>query len=196
MGWKYVEPDPATGKVNVKKQCDDLFLAGASEGVYKVKKSTMIGKTYYAAVEPIQQFNKNTGHWEDIPKEERKTFPAIIFTKTANKPDYNFFYEIMDENLCPIAYDCPESILNLLSPTDNKLALKWRSGCREEVKKRKIRRKLRALPFGTTIRFNRGMETLVATKCPPDSSSTWSYWRTTTNTKIKNQYVPDDYTIL
>ena len=54
----------------------------------------------------------------------------------------------MDETCGPYQYDCPESILKLLTPTESKWANEWRAKCREYRKKAK---ELKALPMGSKI---------------------------------------------
>lgn len=49
----------------------------------------------------------------------------------------NFSYKDMDETMIPCYYDCPESILKLLSDTNNENALEYRRLCREKRRKRK-----------------------------------------------------------
>jgi hypothetical protein len=43
-------------------------------------------------------------------------------------------YKFMQESLGPYFYDCPESILNLLTPTDSIYAKQWREKCRNTIK--------------------------------------------------------------
>ena len=54
----------------------------------------------------------------------------------------------LDENMGPCEADCPASILDLLSPTDNKHALDWRERCRAN-----IARRTRKLSDGDRIRL-------------------------------------------
>ena len=52
---------------------------------------------------------------------------------------HNFSYKDMSEDMGPLYSDCPESILNLLTPTDNKRALAWRQKCRQRLNKPPLR---------------------------------------------------------
>lgn len=45
--------------------------------------------------------------------------------------------KLMDETEHPYYFDCPKSILDLLSNTDNEYALQWRMKCRERLDKTK-----------------------------------------------------------
>lgn len=191
MGWitKHVEPDLSTRKVNAKKECDNLFLTGEATGVYSVKKSAMVGKTYYAAIE-LKRFNNATKRWE-----ERETFAAVILTDVDNKSVYNFGYKMMDETVGPCDDNCPESILKLLSPTEDEYALDWRKRCMENAEKKKRRDKLGKLPVGTHIRFQINGRVFIAQKYPADLHCRQSSWRIA-GARIPSKRIPDDYEII
>jgi len=57
---------------------------------------------------------------------------AVKFRNTKNE----FSYKIMHESMHPFCYDCPNKILNVLSPTEEKYALAWRQA--NSQKKRAI----------------------------------------------------------
>ena len=74
---------------------------------------------------------------------------------------FDIRYKDMDEDMGPYAVSCPESILNLLTPTDNENALSWRAKCRQTIADRKARLTLRrGMVFKTTntVRFKNGKE--------------------------------------
>ena len=74
---------------------------------------------------------------------------------------FDIRYKAMDEDTGPYAVSCPESILNLLTPTDNENALSWRAKCRQTIADRKARLTLRrGMVFKTTntVRFKNGKE--------------------------------------
>ena len=91
-----------------KAELDEMFSRNQ-----KILKSQMVGSTYFAAVQD---------------ESTKETWAAIILTQTQNG---EFFYKDMDETVGPYNYNCPESILKLLSPTENKLANEWREKCYE-----------------------------------------------------------------
>ena len=62
-----------------------------------------------------------------------------------------FYYKDMDESSGPYAYDCPKSILDLLSPTTNEFALNWRRKCYANIERKKDKNSLSNLPLGTII---------------------------------------------
>lgn len=63
--------------------------------------------------------------------QERRVLAAIVEFKF-NRKEYG--YRDMDESMNPYHHDCPTRILDLLTPTDNPSALKWREACREHSK--------------------------------------------------------------
>ena len=57
MGWTSYNAKYYTrkGTVDRKRECDAYWLEGLNSGHFNVIRSTMIGSTYYAAVQPIQR---------------------------------------------------------------------------------------------------------------------------------------------
>ena len=136
MGWTSYLPMHFTksGNINRKAECDKTFTYGSDSKRYKVLKSTMKGSVYYAAIQNIACFDGFDDDGKEIytPIENGKVWCAICLTKVK---DGEFYCKDMDETMGPLYYDCPKSILNLLSETDNKYALKWRQKCREKLNK-------------------------------------------------------------
>ena len=141
MGWTeyHATHYKANGSVDRKMECDAYFMEGLNRGHFKVLKSCIKGKIYYAAVQSLKRFDgKNeAGEYVYTPIENGPVWAAIFIVETNSKDYYNFAYKDMDETMGPLYNDCPESILKLLSETDNELALAWRKACREEQKIRK-----------------------------------------------------------
>jgi len=138
MGWtSYWAKEYKNGKVDIIAEVENNLNGENEKGKWTVLKSAKYGSTVYSAVEYL---NKETN--------ERKVFATIFLTNTRNG---EFSYKDMDESCGPYAYDCPESILKLLTPTESKWANEWRNKCREVRKKDK---ELKALPIGTKIIFN------------------------------------------
>ena len=137
------------GTIDRRAECDAYFMEGLNRGHYRVEKSTMVGSVYYAAVTSLKKYVGND-RYEDLPEDDQFTFAVVFLTIVDMKDYYNFSYKDMDESCGPFSYDCPESILKLLSPTDNEFALNWRKKCREHLQKRKT---LKNAPIGTTIEF-------------------------------------------
>ena len=82
---------------------------------------------------------RNTAYMAIRYKHEDKdfVFAAIYLVRYAPKSYHNLIYKEMDETVGPGYCECPESVLDLLTPTDNKYALEWRKACREYHAKRK-----------------------------------------------------------
>lgn len=134
MGWTYYYAKYwKKGKIDRKQELDSMF----TNEHYEVVKSRLVGTTYYGAIKH---------------KDKDIVFGVVCLTKTDG---YDFGYKDMDETMGPYAYDCPKSILDLLSPTDNEIANNWRKACRERLEKTK----LSDLPIGSRIRFKMPYDT-------------------------------------
>lgn len=156
MGWtSYRATHYKNGKVDRKAECDAYFMEGLNRGYYDILKSSMVGSVYYAAVKPLQRYSKDTDGNEiivDIPTNEQEVFGAVFLTSTDSKDHLNFSYKAMDESYGPCYYDCPKGILDLLTPTNNEYANKWRIKCREQLEKKKNPNALSKLPEYTVIK--------------------------------------------
>lgn len=122
MGWTYQRAKnyKSNGSVDRKAECDALINYTTDKVQQKVLKSSMRGTVYYAAVERIEDGT-------------RQVWAAIFLTAGQDRSDpyFNFGYKDMDETMGPFNYDCPVSILDLLTPTDSENANIWRQKCRE-----------------------------------------------------------------
>lgn len=164
MGWtSYHASYYKNGKIDRKAECDAYFMEGLNRGHFNVLKSSMVGSTYYAA---IQRAVKNVGKnengeyiYEPIPEDERTTFAVVFLTSTNMKDYYNFAYKDMDEGCGPCQCDCPKGILDILSPTDSKWANDWRQACYENIAKKKSKGGFKSLPVGTIIKVTMPCET-------------------------------------
>jgi hypothetical protein len=164
MGWtSYRASYYKNGKIDRKAECDAYFMEGLNRGHFNVLKSSMVGSTYYAA---IQRVVKNVGKdengeyiYEPIPESERTTFAVVFLTSTNMKDYYNFAYKDMDEGCGPGQCDCPKGILDLLSPTDSQWANDWRKACYDNIAKKKNKNGLSKLPVGTIIKVTMPFDT-------------------------------------
>lgn len=99
---------------------------------YKVLATAFVKLTdFYAAVERV---NKATG--------EREVWAAVIKCSFVRDQHYNFCHKDMDETMGPYLRNCPEHILDLLTPTENDYALSWRASCREVIAAKKAKGKV------------------------------------------------------
>lgn len=139
MGWtSYHATNYKKDKVDRKAECEACIDTKACV----VIKSRMIGSTYYAAVKVVADWNSDTDEYVPIPEDKQYVFGAVILTKVNHNDYFNFSYKTMDETCLPYYFDCPMSILNLLSPTDNEYANNWRNECLKKAEQKKLRKKL------------------------------------------------------
>ena len=137
--WKYDRNGRRT--VDRRKECDALYtwerkepVTGADGRVYPkmkdtVLKSAMVGRVYYAAVRREQE------------GKEPHVWGAVCLT-CGRSPDGTVWgYKNMSEDSMPYFFDCPASILALLSPTDSEGANEWREECRKKIAAAAARRK-------------------------------------------------------
>lgn len=151
MGWTsyHLNGELKDGKyiINIKSECDRLLTQKAHEshGVwYKemtVLKSSMVGRTYYAAVKTTDR-DGNYHIWA-----------AVFLTSTDQRNYNNFAYKDMDETCGPMQCKCPKGILNLLTDTDSEYAKKWREQCWAYHESKKSPNSLENLPIGSKITF-------------------------------------------
>ena len=82
------------------------------KGLRIIKKKIVRG-TYYLAI-----------------KTDYNIYGAVV---AFEKGDDCILGKFMSERIHPYYYDCPKEILDILSPTEDKLALAWRENCRKGV---------------------------------------------------------------
>lgn len=150
MGWtEYRANYYKNGTIDRKAECDDLFTwvnhdeEGNEVNRCSVAKSTMVGSTYYAAL----NYKK--------ANESPEVVGMVCLTRTVEGAFFG--YKDMMETCGPNYYDCPLSILNLLTPTESEWANEWREKCRQNNEQQKAKRKharaLHDLPDGSVISF-------------------------------------------
>lgn len=198
MGWTSFNAEfyKRNGQIDRKKEMDKRYEQEEHDGSdfkggichypqFKVLKSAMIGRIYYAAVE-ITNSKENT----------REVFGAVAITCTNMKDYYNFSYKDMEETMEPYYYDCPKGILDLLTPTDNENANTWRKKCRNKLKLKKERKTISTLPVGSIIKFKRyNGEIVELIKHEPAYQYSRSFWFDGTyHWKTKN--IPDNFEII
>jgi hypothetical protein len=110
----------------------DVLRWSSDEFDYKVLDGGVSNfSTYYGAVEKT---SKKSG--------EREVFAVIILVRFNRSQEYNFSYKAMDETEGPYQTKCPEKILKLLTPTNNKHANDWRKACWDRINDKKNRPKI------------------------------------------------------
>ena len=142
MGWtEYVATEFNKGRVDRKSECDKIFnWVDDNITSSKVLKSSMVGTTYYAAIE----YSRG---------DEKYVYAVVCLTSVRER--YLFAYKDMSEDMGPYHYDCPKSIIDMLSPTDNEWANEWRQKCL--AKKKEVT--LSKLPLGTKIEVTMPFDT-------------------------------------
>ena len=123
MGWLYMTS--LEGHSGPRQYLDAQFTYERLETTLRVLRSALVGmRVYYAAVE---RFGVVTG--------ERQVWALICLVRynPRDREGYVFGYKDMDESMGPNECDCPEKILDLLTPTDREYAQQWRARCRENA---------------------------------------------------------------
>jgi hypothetical protein len=105
-----------------------------------VVKSAVKRNVYYAAVR--------------VDAENENQIVAVVIPFSVSRGDISF--KTMDESMGPHFYDCPESILSLLTAPVNSYASSWREKCRAMISARKLAAKIRSgdiVTFAETISY-------------------------------------------
>jgi hypothetical protein len=123
MGWLYMQS--LKGHSGPRQYLDAQFTFSRPELTSRVLRSALVGmRVYYAAIEHIR-------HEEN----ERMVFAAVclVHYNPRDREGYIFGYKDMDESVGPNESNCPEAILDLLTPTEYPYAQAWRARCRENA---------------------------------------------------------------
>ena len=140
MGWTsyhatHYKHSKGSISIDRKAEVEKSFGEG-----YEILKSSMVGSVHYAAVRKVKQYTKQndgTYMYVDIPKEKQIVFATVTLTRTDMTDYYNFAYKDMDESMGPCESNCPLSILELLSPTEDCYAIDWRKRCEQNAERKK-----------------------------------------------------------
>ena len=90
---------------------------------------------------------------------EREVFALVCELQYRPRDHFNFGYKDVEEMQGPIKANCPERILNLLTPTDNEWAKEWREACWENLRRTKQARAIKPgalVEFAKPVRFTDG----------------------------------------
>lgn len=186
MGWvSYMANHYKNGKVDRKSEMDEIYTWSSGEHKCEVLKSRMVGAIYYAAVKVTD-------------KGDTDIVGVVSITSTKWDDGMNFGYKGMDETMHPFYYDCPATILNLLTPTDNENANKWREICRKKLEQKKNKTSKANLPVGSVIRYKLGNgEEVTLLKHSAAYQFKRPFWyNSETNTYVPSRRIPDNYEVI
>ena len=129
MGWLYMTS--LTGHSSPRQYLDAQFTFERPDARSKVLRSALIGmRVYYAAVEQVRIANGQREVWAAI---------CLVRYNPRDPQGYIFGYKDMEESMGPCECDCPEPVLDLLTPTDREYAVQWRVRCRENIAARRAK---------------------------------------------------------
>lgn len=144
MGWLYMQS--LDGHSGPRQYLDAQFTCQRGDVAMKVLRSALVRmRTYYAALE-----------YARVTTDERSVVGIICLVRynPRDREGYIFGYKDMEESMGPCESECPEPILDLLTPTDKQYAIEWRARCRENTAARRaLARKPSPRP-GQTIVFD------------------------------------------
>ena len=123
MGWTWYAATcfKPNGSIDRLREVEKEIADG-----YTILKSSMVGATYYGAL-------RKDG--------TDKAYALVVLTSVDKKSWANFGCKFMDETYGPVEKQCPMSILNLLTPTDDDWANQWREKCREYHRQKNLKSK-------------------------------------------------------
>lgn len=141
------------GDIDRKRECDRFLEEHLDHERYRIVHASMYCNVYYVAVAETKRMISENGidQYQTIPEEQQDVTAIIIATKTESKELIFMNYE--KESDTPICIDCPNSILRLLTDTEDENALKWRELCHKNLKDKRKLLRLDGLPEGTRIQF-------------------------------------------
>lgn len=145
MGWTYSNKPKSESIAEFFRK---RFHTDNDEVSYKMLDCSVVHRhEAYIAYEKIDKITN-----------ERIVFGVVSLLGYDTKSYYNFGYKDMDESMGPDYHNCPEKILNLLTPTTNENSLEWRKLCKGTITKRKeLKFKVNDIvEFETPISFKDG----------------------------------------
>lgn len=192
MGWTFVQADYfKNGNVDRKAECDSYISLGDD---MEVVKSRMVGSTYYAAVRLLKGLD-TSGNIKLYSRESAPVVGMVMLTQVRARDAFNFGYKVMDETMGPVETNCPITILDELSPTDDRAAYEWRQKCKESHAKRKLRQTLSELKVGSQIQIEWNGEPIVLTKATNANFKKPVWLDLQHHRRMPKQYI-EDFTVI
>lgn len=131
MGWTYTHRGntPIKEFLASRVNCENEHARWLLLGIAIVKM-----RTAYMAVEIIRR-DKDSGQ---LDMATRKVVAFVfLLDYRSSESGHDIGYKDMDESVGPCECECPERILQLLTPTSHEYALSWRKRCWEIITERK-----------------------------------------------------------
>lgn len=127
MGWLYMRDLGRFG--SPRAYLDDQFTYVRENHRLTMLRSSMVGRTYYAACERLEADGA------------REVFAVICLTRESSgaRDGCTFGYKDMTETMGPHESACPASILDLLTATESTFAIAWRERCRANLATQRLR---------------------------------------------------------
>ena len=127
MGWLFMKS--LSGHCGPRQYLDAQFTYESPEVASRVLRSALVRlRVYYAAVEHVHPATAGREVWAAV---------CLVKYNPRDAEGYIFGYKDMTESMGPCEAECPESILNLLTPTDNQYAQRWRARCHDNAAARR-----------------------------------------------------------
>lgn len=127
MGWLYMQS--LRGHSGPRQYLDAQFTYARPEVTSRALRSALVAmRVYYAAVEHVRHATGDRDVWAAV---------CLVRYNPRDREGYIFGYKDMEETMGPCEADCPEPILDLLTPTEHRYAKEWRARCRENATARR-----------------------------------------------------------
>lgn len=124
MGWDYLTIErPKSAKAFLDNEFKDVVIASAMHG----------RNEYYAACRS---------------KKSNEVFGLVVIL---DRTKGEFGFKSMDESMGPFYINCPLNILDMLTPTTNKYATKWREHCRATAA---LKNSAKTVQHGDVVKFD------------------------------------------
>lgn len=186
MGWTFYHVDAPITAADRKAEIDRLYNWGDEKRRVRVLKSSMVGSTYYAAIEV-----------ENLETGEKSVSASVVLTAIDSKEWCNFGYKDMDESCGPCDSKCPAGILKLLTPTESEYANAWRERCWKYHAEKKSPNALKNLPYGAEIAFKWGNRDVRIVKRRPSYQFKTDWWQVCGENKYwSKKRIPSEYEVV
>lgn len=144
MGWLYMTS--LRGHDGPRRYLDAQFTYERDDHRSAVLKSALVKmRVYYAAIERVDKCSGAREVWALV---------CLVHYNPRDPEGYVFGYKDMSESMGPYESECPDVILDLLTPTDDATAIEWRRRCRDRAVDRRARAQKPSPQPGQTILFD------------------------------------------